>query len=218
MVAKWWSSVISSTLISWHCTIRKRFLPHVFMYISLDSWILIQWVMVLSSFILMLKLSQIRPLGLPSGWRFRPNDMSSSLLSTFLAQEVVLGTHLIFFPASVLESLLQGSLVTFLGRILFRNQKLSTRYANCYWGVIAARPFQWTYLWTHMHIYLSLLLPLPLLLSLWNLEFILMTTNPIQMPLSHRLQHEVLFLSPWKACTALRGWISSQALGCWVGA
>lgn len=112
----------------------------------------------------MLKVSQVRLLGPPSGWFLCPYDMSSFLV-TLSGTGRYLRAHLVFFHAPAVESLLQRSLVTFWVDDVFRNQKLGTRYANWYWGVVAMRPFQWTYLQTHIHIYPSLFLPLPLPLS-----------------------------------------------------
>lgn len=141
--------------------------------------------------------------------------MSSSLV-TLSGTGRYLRAHLVVFHAPAAESLLQRSLVTFWVEDVFRNQKLGTRYANwvlgchCYEALSVDIPPN-----THTHI--SIFISTSPFTSVWNLSFILMIQNSIQM--ASMSQAAAVWLSSFlpKAWAALRGWISCHAFGWFVG-
>ena len=136
----WWlpngnfsNSVIPSTFITWHSTLRKSFPLIIYL------WISIYFNLLLSLFILILDWLQFGQ-GSPFEQFLCLFGMSLSFSEPFLTF-----WHNKMFPASTCTSSASGlEWVTSSRRVVYRNQDLNAGYAHCYCGVATLGPSQWT--------------------------------------------------------------------------
>lgn len=156
-------------LIGFYC--QEESLPsHLSIYISMDSWLFIVWVIynpILSLFILLLRSFQLWPPNLLQVVSTILLAQFYSFLEHFLTfwYHKMLKAHLVIFPAPVLESTISPRNAGLIyQKMVLRDKYLSTRFALCLWGFIASRSSHWTELGkigyiptcTHPHLFLYL--------------------------------------------------------------
>ena len=96
------------------------------------------------------------PLGAPWGCLPCPFVIYPNLYQMplcFLAPQDVSGLSSIFLATTLESTIFPRSIGSFNWRMIFRNQGLSVKWANCSWGIIGSLLSQWTELGKHTHIH-----------------------------------------------------------------